>query len=453
MSVFVNRILNMKKIKAIGFDMDYTLVRYKTENFERLTYNEVLKKLVSALNYPDEILKLKFDFHLVQQGLVLDKVRGNLLHVSRFGKVKKAQHGLSSLEFNDQNQTYANSYIDLSEENFQSLDTAFSVSNGVLYAQLVDLKGKGLKLPHFDELANDIKEAIDICHSDGSLKNHVKENISDYIIQDEKLVNLLETYKKCGKKLIIVTNSEYYYCKVLLEYAIDPFLKDHKSWRDLFEITVTLSSKPRFFHYRNNYLRIDPETGLMSNHDGAITPGVYQGGCAGKLQKDLGLKGSEILYLGDHIYGDVLALKKTFGWRTALVVEPLEDEIKAIEKSDPIQIRIDEYMAQKEDQEEVLDRLEMDKFQGKKSDKDEMGKVYAKIDRINNLISEELKDYRKCFNPHWGELMRAGQEESRFADQIEKYACIYMTKVSDLLAHSPRTYFRPIKRILPHELI
>ncbi len=443
----------MKKIKAIGFDMDYTLVRYKTENFERLTYGEVLKKLVSVLNYPEEILKLKFDFNLVQQGLVLDKVRGNLLHVSRFGKVKKAQHGLDPLEFNDQNKTYANRNIDLSDDNFQSLDTAFSVSNGVLFAQLVDLKEKGLNLPHYDELADHIKEAIDICHSDGSLKNYVAEHLSDFIIPDEKLVNLLETYKKCGKKLIIITNSEFYYCKLLLEYAIDPFLKDHKSWKDLFEITITLSSKPRFFNIRSHYLRIDPDTGLMTNHEGAITPGVYQGGYAGKLQKDLGLKGSEILYLGDHIYGDVLALKKTFGWRTALVVEPLEDEINAIKKSDPIQLKIDEYMAQKEDQEDILDKLEMDKYLGKKFDKDDTGRVYAKIDKINSLISEELKEYGKCFNPYWGELMRAGQEESRFADQIEKYACIYMTKVSDLLEHSPRTYFRPIKRVLPHELI
>jgi HAD superfamily 5'-nucleotidase-like hydrolase len=443
----------MKKIKAIGFDMDYTLVRYKTENFERLTYGEVQKKLVEVLNYPSELLDYKFDFHLVQQGLVIDKVRGNLLHVSRFGKVKKAQHGLTPLTFTEQNETYANSVIDLSDENFQSLDTAFSVSNGVLYAQLVDLKEKGVDLPRYDLLADHIKEAIDICHSDGSLKTEVANNLSEYIIQDERLVQLLEMYKECGKKLIIITNSEFYYCKNLLEYAIDPFLKKHKSWKDLFEITITLSSKPRFFHFRNNYLRIDPEKATMTNHEGPITPGVYQGGYAGKLQKDLGLKGSEILYLGDHIYGDVLALKKTFGWRTALVVEPLEDEINAIQKSKPIQRNINGHMKEKESLERNLDQLEMDKFLNKDFDKDEVGRIYARIDKINQSISEELEEYRKCFNPHWGELMRAGQEESRFADQIEKYACVYVAKVSDLLEHSPRTYYRPIKRILPHELI
>jgi hypothetical protein len=49
-------------------------------------------------------------------------------------------------------------------------------------------------------------------------------------------------------------------------------------------------------------------------------------------------------------------------------------------------------------------------------------------------------------------MMRAGLEESRFADQVEKYACIYMAKVSDLIQYSPRTYFRPLRRVLPHEI-
>lgn len=70
---------------------------------------------------------------------------------------------------------------------------------------------------------------------------------------------------------------------------------------------------------------------------------------------------------------------------------------------------------------------------------------------MNGRISEQLGIFKKFFNPYWGEILRAGSEESRFAEQVEKYACIYMTKVSDLWEHSPRTYFRPIKRILPHE--
>jgi hypothetical protein len=71
---------------------------------------------------------------------------------------------------------------------------------------------------------------------------------------------------------------------------------------------------------------------------------------------------------------------------------------------------------------------------------------------LNLRISELLDELKTHFNPYWGEILRAGSEESRYAEQVEKYACIYMTKVSDLHDHSPRTYFRPPRRRLAHEL-
>lgn len=453
MGIFVNRTLNLKKIKAIGFDMDYTIVRYNSEAFEQYTHQETLKKLVSEKKYPVEILKLEFDFKRVIQGLVIDKSKGNLLKVSRFGKVKSSYHGLEPLDFKEQQRLYGNGVIDLGDSHIQSLDTNFAVSNGVLYAQLVDLKKKGLHLPDFDTIAHEIKEALDICHSDGTLKNHVRENISKFIIQDPEVVALFERYKRYGKKLLVITNSDFNYTKLLLDYTINPFLKEHKDWSELFEITITLASKPRFFNSKNPFLAIDPLTGFMTNAEGKITKGIYQGGFAGKLQKDLGLEGDEILYLGDHIYGDVVSIKKTFNWRTALVLDPLTEEIDAIKKSAPIQREIDKQMHLKEILEVKLNDLDLKKHEfHEEVSKDEINNLFAEVEKVNAKISELLDEHKKYFNPYWGEMMRAGLEESRFADQVEKYACIYMTKVSDLIKYSPRTYFRPERRILPHEL-
>jgi hypothetical protein len=48
--------------------------------------------------------------------------------------------------------------------------------------------------------------------------------------------------------------------------------------------------------------------------------------------------------------------------------------------------------------------------------------------------------------------MRAGNEESYLAYQIDRYACVYMPKLSDLLEVSPRTYFRAPRRPLSHEI-
>lgn len=42
----------MAGIKAVGFDMDYTLAQYKPESFEVLAYEKTVKKLVSVFGYP-----------------------------------------------------------------------------------------------------------------------------------------------------------------------------------------------------------------------------------------------------------------------------------------------------------------------------------------------------------------------------------------------------------------
>jgi HAD superfamily 5'-nucleotidase-like hydrolase len=452
MAVYVNRTLNMKKIKAIGFDMDYTLVRYKTEAFEEFVHQLVLKKLVDIKKYPKDIIDLDFDFHRVIQGLVVDKKRGNLLQVSRYGKVKIAHHGEEPIPYKDQQEIYKNKVIDLNSDNFQSLDTNFSVSHGIMFSQLVTKKDQGLKLPEYAIMADDIKEVIDIAHSDGSLKGYAMDNLDQFIQQDPDIAKLLERFKRFGKKLIIVTNSEWHWTKKLMDYTITPHLEEHKCWTEVFDLTICLAGKPRFFTSSNMFLQIDPKTGLMSNVSGKLEKGIFQGGWAGKLQDDLGLDGEEILYLGDHIFGDVLTLKKTFNWRTALVLDPLEHEIAAIKKSKPTQEAIDKLMAKKETLEHELNKMDILKHEEpEKYSKDDINKIYAEIDKINSEISDHLEDYKELFNPHWGEMMRAGHEESRFADQVEKYACIYMPKVSDLLEYTPKTYFRPRKRIMAHE--
>ena len=59
---------------------------------------------------------------------------------------------------------------------------------------------------------------------------------------------------------------------------------------------------------------------------------------------------------------------------------------------------------------------------------------------------------RQFYNPTWGQVFRAGAEESYFAYQVERYACIYMEKLMDLFACSPLMYFRANRRRLPHDI-
>ena len=62
--------------------------------------------------------------------------------------------------------------------------------------------------------------------------------------------------------------------------------------------------------------------------------------------------GESVLYVGDHLYSDVLRSKRTLGWRTALIVPELDDEIKA-------------YKEEKEDRNENIPSIQdlLEKYQ------------------------------------------------------------------------------------------
>ncbi|MEA1910467.1 MAG: HAD-IG family 5'-nucleotidase, partial [Spirochaetota bacterium] len=407
------------------------------------THREALKTLHKKRNYPASVLDLKFDFMRSIVGLVIDKTNGNLLQLSRYSKVKIAYHGLKEVDYREQNKIYREMAIDIKSSEFVSLDTSFAISSGVIFSQLVQLKEDGEKLPNYYQIADDIKAVLDIIHQDNTLKSYIKNDFGKYVIQDPKVPELMERYLDYGKKLIIITNSDYDYTKILLDYALNPYWKKYKKWEDVFDLVITLADKPGFFEHPGRFLKIDQKTGQMTNHIGSVAKGIYQGGWFQKLQDDLGVPGSEILYIGDHIYGDVVSIKKYCSWRTALVLGDLEQEIENLKKSKSVQIKINTLMEEKT----VLER----KLNKQGTNRKTRDKLYDEIDQMNGCISEQLGIFKKFFNPYWGEILRAGSEESRFAEQVEKYACIYMTKVSDLAEHSPKTYFRPVKRILPHE--
>ena len=56
------------------------------------------------------------------------------------------------------------------------------------------------------------------------------------------------------------------------------------------------------------------------------------------------------------------------------------------------------------------------------------------------------------FHPYWGSLLKEATEKSSFGDQVEEYACLYTSRVSNFLAYSPLQYFRSPRDLMPHEL-
>jgi len=184
----------MKRINYIGLDMDHTLVRYKSENFEGLAYRIMREKLVEHKGYPKAILNLKFNFKSAIRGLIIDKAKGNILKLSRHTAIRLSAHGTEPIDFLKQNRIYKSTYIDIKDKNYDKIDTTFSISFAALFAQLVDMKEGEYKsaLPDFMTIADDLNFVLDQAHRDGSLKNQVRERLDHFIIKDREAVAGIE---------------------------------------------------------------------------------------------------------------------------------------------------------------------------------------------------------------------------------------------------------------------
>lgn len=452
--VFVNRILNMRKIKYIGLDMDHTLIRYNTEFFERSVFERIIERLVVDKHYPVSIRSLQFDFQKAIRGLVVDSKHGNILKLSRFAAIRESHHGTRPMDYAEQQAMYRSIYVDLNDQNYMIIDTSFSIAFCVLYAQLVDLKDTApTEFPSYHDMALDVLGMVDVIHADGSLKGHISQHLDDYVIKDAELVKGLLRFRKSGKKIFILTNSDYHYSKLLLDYAINPFLPEGMLWTDIFEYVITLAAKPRFFYDNQKFLRVDPKNGAMHNWYGPLEPGIYQGGGAKVFTQALHARGDEILYVGDHIYGDIVRLKKDCNWRTALVVEELGQEIAGQVKARPIERQIEEAMREKIDIEARYIQLATEVlFHAKPEQDDVLKEMQEHIQKLDAKLTKLLQDQQMLFNLRWGRVFRAGAEESYFAYQVERYACIYMEKLGDLFQESPIKYFRAYRRVLPHDI-
>ncbi|XP_043713281.1 5'-nucleotidase domain-containing protein 4-like, partial [Telopea speciosissima] len=488
--IFCNRSLNMKNIVAVGFDMDYTLAQYMPETFETLAYNGTIKKLVNDFGYSPELLDWSFDWKYMVRGLVLDKKRGNILKMDRHKYVKVAHHGFSEMSKEDKLATYGNTLIrnSFDEPDYALIDTLFSLAEAYLFAQLVDLKDiNPEKVPHsadYSRMYRDVRAAVDLCHRDGTLKKMVAQDPRKYINEDPSIVPMLKMLRDSGRAAFLVTNSLWDYTNVVMNFLCSCRASNGSSpgnydWLENFNVVITGSSKPRFFHEDNhaNLFEVDPESGMLINTDNGtpnpqigntspilpskgLTKGcrVFQGGSVGHLHKLLSIESSsQVLYVGDHIYGDILQSKKVLGWRTMLVVPELEREVELLWESRDTRKELRLLRKKRDLIENKIHHLQWSlKFEGVNDEEklkfsSELQELESQKDQVRLCHQQAQRKCHQKFHKVWGQLMKTGYQNSRFAHQVERFACLYTSQVTNLSLYSPDKYYRPSEDSMPHE--
>lgn len=460
--IFCNRTLNLMAIKAIGFDMDYTLIHYRTDEWERRAYEHIQRKLV-AEGWP--VADLLFDPKAMVRGLILDLERGNILKCNRFGYAKRAAHGTRILTYEETRSTYSRTVVDLAEPRFEFLNTLFSISEAAIYAQLVDLLDAGGLPPGlgYAALYQKVRRCLDEAHMEGELKAEIVGNPEKYVELDPDLPMALLDMVDAGKRLLLITNSEWEYTQPMMAYAFDRFLPSGLTWRDLFEVTILSARKPAFFSSRMPLFELVEESSLYRpTVAGLKAQGIFLGGDASHVERYLKLSGEEILYVGDHVFVDVHMSKNVLRWRTALVLHELEAELVAIDQFSAQRCQLESLMRRKQDLEVVLNRTKVlisRRQHGRPGTTEDpldvlhaqASELKAKIRQLDAEIGPLAKANDELGNERWGPLMRAGNDKSHLARQVERYADIYMGRVSNFMTLTPYAYVRSPRGSLPHD--
>lgn len=452
--VFANRTLDLSTVKTIGYDMDYTLIYYRVEEWEGAAF-EHAKTLLARGGW--NLDKLRFDPTRFTIGLTFDVQLGNLLKVTRFGYVVRAQHGDRMLSNSELREAYRETVVELDSPRFEFMNTLFELSRASLWTQLVEQYDRQA-LPgvrSYADLYGGIDKALSTTHLSGPLKGDILADPDRFVELDPLVVPTLLDQRGAGKQLVLITNSEWEYTQHLMSYSLDRFCPNGQTWRDLFDIVIVSSKKPRFFSETDPVYRVvDEERTLLAPHTGLLEAGgVFFGGNARLIEASLQHSDSSPLYVGDHLFGDVHISKAVLRWRTALVVRELEAEVLDAKAFAGKRAELDGCIDARIALDRERARLQMETL-GTGPGPDIVGHLEAlgeQTDRLEKQITKLANEANQVGNPIWGPLMRSGADKSLFARQVEKYADIYTSRVSNLGSETPFAYLRATPGTLPHD--
>ncbi len=469
--IFANRTLRMEKIRHVGFDLDWTLADYHREALSKLAFELTLERMIERYGYPETIRGAEFRSEFCRRGLILDTEAGTVLKMNRHRYVGRAYHGRELLDPTERSRLYRREPINLAHKRYYFADTLFELPEVNIFAELVEMtRQKTLALDSYAELFRHTRASIDSVHADSSLKLLILADIDRYLPRDQQLALALKRVTLGDRRLLLITNSEWYYTDALCSHLLNGALPGLESWRQLFDLVVVDAGKPGFFRKGRPFVELDEEGNETGEAEAPQWGGIYSGGNRTGLMQLLDCPGEEVLYVGDHIYGDILSSKLTSTWRTALVVRELEDEL-AIRQRLSLELRHLEVLRSElsvsgqrmDDLDDVLAlyRALAPSLNGDCQPLEDDPSLHHIGARLGELRGEHkamrqhvrrLQDrVSATVNPCWGSLFKQGSNKSLFGSQVDDFACIYTSRVSNFAYYGSNHYFRVLTDPMMHE--
>jgi hypothetical protein len=234
-------------------------------------------------------------------------------------------------------------------------------------------------------------------------------------------------------------------------------------WMDIWDVIIVSAGKPAFYtEPRRPFREVNTETNRVrfQKVDKLEKGKVYTEGCLRELmslmdwmrfngEEESSPMGalhvnSNVLYIGDSLFADLVDAKREFGWITAAVAPEVGFELGAQAKEDFILV------------EKTIKYL----LNALRLAQDEIGAtVHTEedimvLDKLENLVSKWRDRETALLGNPFGSVFRARYQPSLFAHSLRRYCDLYMNSVGSLRNYSPqhRFYPEPGFRLLAHEI-
>lgn len=475
--VFSNNEIDLNSITTYGFDYDYTLAYYNV-NLYKLIFNLARDTLIEKYKYPIDLGIIEYLPKFPIRGLHLDKQRGWLMKIDSYHNIQKGTVYCGTKQVS--NDEVAKAYVGM-RVNIDDIGHTQTSSKLHHFVDLFCLPEISLLSSvtqffidnniHFDPeyIFADIRSAIETLHRNTILHSKMVESIEDYLIPNSVIdaeennstssssiyvKEFLNRLKNNGKNVFLITNSPYWFVNYGMRCLCGP------EWTSLFDLVICNARKPEFFTSNNKPFRkfsITTNSKSWEKVTNFERKKIYYEGNLFEMIQHTGWIQNQVLYFGDHIYGDLAEPFLKHGWRTGAIINDIEHEVNLMNQLEyqrnncwlvTLEQLIEKSMFLDENGKGVNDDYDS------LVEKSHLSKLSVEEIRAELLKEREKLKYfsKKSFNPQFGSIFRSYNNPSFFTRRLSRFADIYTSNVTNLLEYPIDCHFIPRRTDLAHEL-
>jgi HAD superfamily 5'-nucleotidase-like hydrolase len=328
--------------------MNHTLVKYKLKNLLPLIHRLINNYLIEKYDYPKEIDE-EFSPKLCQKGLIIDKRYGNILKLDSNYRIMSAKHGNRDLTIDQINQNYnhlcnhfkripqfLNKGTINKETDFDVLKDYFTTPCAQIMAKIVEVFDEKNLAKDYHKIWSNICEILGLMYDKnafmlrtGGFFQELESNPNKYLEKtSEDSKQLLESLRKTGKLVFLITSSNIDFTRFLMNYCFG------NEWMSYFDCVLTYARKPTFFTSDRYFVSIDSNDNIQTTvkFDEIKCGQIYCEGNWNDLKRFVAKQTSKeepkCVYIGDSFNDDCIVPNKYVNCDTIAIVKELEELVR-----------------------------------------------------------------------------------------------------------------------------